>query len=146
MIPHRLFDRLFGAREEGWVNRKRSILDAVRADASMLTELMESRRRMVVIWQSCAGQSAAARGYWKISEWLPVRVSDPQDLPSTFKCYRRTGALPRTAGSPRGKAFVTMTRRCRNIYLQGGGRVVGRSEGSSFPVALMRLFLVDMCR
>ena len=31
MIPHRLFDRLFGAREEGWVNRKRSILDAVRA-------------------------------------------------------------------------------------------------------------------
>ena len=30
MIPHRLFDRLFGAREEGWVNRKRSILDAIR--------------------------------------------------------------------------------------------------------------------
>ena len=36
MIPHRLFDRLFGAREEGWVNRKRSILDAVTADASAL--------------------------------------------------------------------------------------------------------------
>ena len=31
MIPHRLFDRLFGTREEGWVNRKRSILDAVQA-------------------------------------------------------------------------------------------------------------------
>jgi len=26
MIPHRLFDRLFGAQEEGWVNRKKSIL------------------------------------------------------------------------------------------------------------------------
>ena len=36
MIPHRLFDRLFGAREEGWVNRKRSILDAVREDAKTL--------------------------------------------------------------------------------------------------------------
>src|SRR5262249_29809571 len=36
MIPHRLFDRLFGAREEGWVDRKRSILDVVRADAAML--------------------------------------------------------------------------------------------------------------
>ena len=36
MIPHRLFDRLFGAREEGWVNRKRSILDAVRQDAALL--------------------------------------------------------------------------------------------------------------
>jgi hypothetical protein len=36
MIPHRLFDRLFGAREEGWVKRKRSILDAVREDAKSL--------------------------------------------------------------------------------------------------------------
>ena len=36
MIPHKLFDRLFGEREEGWVNRKRSILDAVRLDASSL--------------------------------------------------------------------------------------------------------------
>ena len=36
MIPHRLFDRLFGAQEEGWVNRKRSILDTVLADASAL--------------------------------------------------------------------------------------------------------------
>ena len=36
MIPHRLFDRLFGEREEGWVNRKRSILDAVREDADLL--------------------------------------------------------------------------------------------------------------
>jgi hypothetical protein len=36
MIPHRLFDRLFGEREEGWVNRKRSILDAISKDASSL--------------------------------------------------------------------------------------------------------------
>jgi len=36
MIPHRLFDRLFGAQEEGWVNRKRSILDTVGADAAAL--------------------------------------------------------------------------------------------------------------
>ena len=36
MIPHRLFDRLFGAQEEGWVHRKRSILDTVREDAAEL--------------------------------------------------------------------------------------------------------------
>jgi hypothetical protein len=36
MIPHRLFDRLFGAQEESWVNRKKSILDTVLADASAL--------------------------------------------------------------------------------------------------------------
>ena len=40
MIPHRLFDRLFGAREEGWVNRKRSILDTVLADASALEKTL----------------------------------------------------------------------------------------------------------
>ncbi|MGH9659522.1 MAG: DUF1552 domain-containing protein [Bryobacteraceae bacterium] len=36
MIPHRLFDRLFGEREDGWINRKRSILDTVRQDATAL--------------------------------------------------------------------------------------------------------------
>lgn len=36
MLPDRLFDRLFGRREEGWVNRKRSILDTVREDAAAL--------------------------------------------------------------------------------------------------------------
>ncbi|HLK63521.1 MAG TPA: DUF1552 domain-containing protein [Bryobacteraceae bacterium] len=33
MLPNKLFDYLFGAREDGWVKRKRSILDAVRQDA-----------------------------------------------------------------------------------------------------------------
>jgi hypothetical protein len=36
MIPHRLFDRLFGEREEGWINRRRSILDTIRGDATAL--------------------------------------------------------------------------------------------------------------
>lgn len=36
MIPHRLFDRLFGTREEHWIERKRSVLDAVREDAAAL--------------------------------------------------------------------------------------------------------------
>jgi Protein of unknown function (DUF1552) len=40
MIPHRLFDRLFGAQEEGWVNRKRSILDTVMLDAKVLKQRM----------------------------------------------------------------------------------------------------------
>ena len=44
MIPHKLFDRLFGAREEGWVNRKRSILDAVRDDAAALKKKLADGR------------------------------------------------------------------------------------------------------
>src|SRR5947207_4820900 len=35
-IPHRLFDRLFGARDLGWINRKRSILDAVAHEGALL--------------------------------------------------------------------------------------------------------------
>lgn len=48
MIPHRLFDRLFGAQEEGWVNRKRSILDTVMEDATVLTKKMPNEDRTCV--------------------------------------------------------------------------------------------------
>ena len=34
MIPHRLFDRLFGGKDLGWIDRKKSVLDRVREDAS----------------------------------------------------------------------------------------------------------------
>jgi hypothetical protein len=37
MIPHRLFDRLFGGKDIGWINRKKSVLDRVREDAAALT-------------------------------------------------------------------------------------------------------------
>src|SRR5712692_36593 len=36
MIPHKLFDRIFGKRDDGWINRKRSILDAVLEDSAAL--------------------------------------------------------------------------------------------------------------
>jgi len=36
IIPHNLFDRVFGARDLGWVKRKKSILDTVRAEAAEL--------------------------------------------------------------------------------------------------------------
>ena len=44
-IPHRLFDRLFGARDLGWVNRKRSILDARRARRRPAAQRPSERRR-----------------------------------------------------------------------------------------------------
>ncbi len=34
MLPDRLFDRLFGQKDLGWVDRQKSVLDAVREDAS----------------------------------------------------------------------------------------------------------------
>ena len=38
MLPHRLFDRVFGSRGTQWVDRKKSILDAVRSDAESLSQ------------------------------------------------------------------------------------------------------------
>jgi hypothetical protein len=37
-IPHRLFDRLFGAKDKAWINDKTTILDAVRQDAALLRQ------------------------------------------------------------------------------------------------------------
>src|SRR5205809_40500 len=34
MIPDKLFDRIFGKRDEGWINRKQSILDAILEDSA----------------------------------------------------------------------------------------------------------------
>ena len=36
MIPHRLFDSLFGSKEQYWIERKKSILDAVSEEAKSL--------------------------------------------------------------------------------------------------------------
>jgi hypothetical protein len=35
-IPHRLFNRLFGARDQHWIDDKTTILDAIRKDAALL--------------------------------------------------------------------------------------------------------------
>ena len=40
MIPHNLFDRLFGTRDYGWVERKHSVLDAVSGQAKRLQDLL----------------------------------------------------------------------------------------------------------
>ncbi|MEZ5356333.1 MAG: DUF1552 domain-containing protein [Bryobacteraceae bacterium] len=48
VIPHNLFSRLFGAREMSWIDRKRSVLDAVRDSARQLRGDLgvEDRRRL----------------------------------------------------------------------------------------------------
>lgn len=43
MIPHRLFDRLFGSKEQYWIERKKSILDAVSGEAKSLKSQLGQR-------------------------------------------------------------------------------------------------------
>jgi Protein of unknown function (DUF1552) len=40
MIPHKLFERIFGVKDQAWVNRKKSILDAVQEDAAGLKKML----------------------------------------------------------------------------------------------------------
>jgi hypothetical protein len=46
MIPHRLFDRLFGTKDQHWIDRKKSVLDAVREDASALKTRLGSHDKV----------------------------------------------------------------------------------------------------
>jgi hypothetical protein len=48
LIPHNLFDRIFGAKESGWLRRKQSVLDAVRDDFTDLNSVLgkQDQRRL----------------------------------------------------------------------------------------------------
>jgi hypothetical protein len=47
-LPHRLFDRIFGRRPEGWTNRQKSILDVIRDETTALITRLgaEDQRRV----------------------------------------------------------------------------------------------------
>ena len=68
-IPHRLFDRVFGAKDEGWIKRKRSVLDTVREQAERSAR-RACRKRTRSAWTStslrCATWSAPSRRFRRI--------------------------------------------------------------------------------
>jgi hypothetical protein len=45
MIPHELFDRIFGVRDQDWVDRKKSVLDTVRESAGTLQKTLGATDR-----------------------------------------------------------------------------------------------------
>lgn len=90
MIPHRLFDRLFGAQEEGWVNRKRSILDTVMADAKVLKQRMPGEDQARV-----EEHLAGIRDLERAIAGLPpeYRKVDPPDFDGDMKDWPRIAKL-----------------------------------------------------
>src|SRR5215213_2708357 len=48
MIPHRLFDRLFGGKDLGWIERKKSVLDSVREDAAAINSKLGQEDKLRV--------------------------------------------------------------------------------------------------
>ncbi|HXJ41526.1 MAG TPA: DUF1552 domain-containing protein [Bryobacteraceae bacterium] len=90
MIPHRLFDRLFGAQEEGWVNRKRSVLDTVLADATALQKKLpgEDKTRVEEHLSGIRDLERAITG-------LPPEYAriDPPDFEGDMKDWPRIAKL-----------------------------------------------------
>jgi len=90
MIPHRLFDRLFGEREEGWVNRKRSILDTVSQDATVLKKKLPADDQIRV-----DEHLAGIRDLERAIAGLPpeYRKVDPPDFDGDMKDWPRIAKL-----------------------------------------------------
>ncbi len=90
MIPHRLFDRLFGEREEGWVNRKKSILDAIQADATLLKKKLPNDDQ-VRLDEHLSG----IRDLERAIAGLPPEYSkiDPPDFDGDMKDWPRIAKL-----------------------------------------------------
>lgn len=90
MIPHRLFDRLFGAQEEGWVNRKRSILDTISADAAALRKTLPGDDKVRV-----EEHLSGIRDLERAIAGLPpeYRKVDPPDFDGDMKDWPRIAKL-----------------------------------------------------
>jgi uncharacterized protein DUF1552 len=90
MIPHKLFDRLFGQREEGWVKRKRSILDAIREDDKELRKNLPKEDE-----QRVDEHLSAVRDLERAIADLPpqYRKVDPPDEDGDMKDWPRIAKL-----------------------------------------------------
>lgn len=90
MLPNKLFDRLFGARDTGWINRKRSILDAVQDDSSTLRKSLgrEDQTRL-------EEHLASIRDVERAIASLPpeYRKVDPPEMDGDMKDWPRIARL-----------------------------------------------------
>ena len=90
VIPQKLFDRLFGRLDEGWVDRKRSVLDAVRAQAGRLRARLggEDSLRVDEYLTSIFDIERAIAGFpseYARNVEAPDAGGDPRDYPRIAK-------------------------------------------------------------
>ena len=90
MIPHKLFDRLFGAREEGWVKRKKSVLDNARVEASELMKTLDADDKARV-----DEHLSSIRDVERAIEGLPPQYArvDPPEAEGDMKDWPRIARL-----------------------------------------------------
>jgi len=116
-IPHRLFDRVFGARDQGWIERKRSVLDAVRQDAALLRKGLpkEDELRLEEHLSSIRDLERAITSlppeYQKVTE--PEEDFDMKDWPRVAKLQSDLLAYALASGQTRVASY--MLTKCQGL-------------------------------
>ncbi len=90
MLPHRLFDRLFGAKDLGWIDRRRSVLDRVRGDAAAFRDRLgyEDKSRLddfLTSVRSVERSIASLPPEYKRDIARPSETGDMRDWPRIAK-------------------------------------------------------------
>ena len=118
MVPHRLFDRLFGTRDYGWLNRKRSVLDAVSQQTARLQSSLdgEDARRVDEYLSSIRDMERAIvdlpSEYAKTVE-EPELGGDPKDYPRIAKL--QTDLLVHAFASGQTRVASYMLTKCQSL-------------------------------
>ena len=118
LIPHRLFDRLFGTRDYGWIERKTSVLDAVGEQARRLRGSLgkEDSRRVDGYLASIRDMERAIAGlpeeYAKIVD-EPEAGGDPKDYPRIAKL--QTDLLAHAFASGQTRVASYMLTKCQSL-------------------------------
>lgn len=118
MIPRNLFDRLFGAQDEGWINRKKSILDVVQDDVRDVTSNLgqDDRRRLDEHLQSVRELERAVASLppnYGLNMKEPDDVSDLTDYPRIAKIQSDLVAHAFASGQTRVASY--MLTKCQGL-------------------------------
>ncbi len=116
-IPHRLFDRVFGVKDQGWIDHKATILDAVRQDAILLRKNLpkEDEQRLDEHLSSIRDLERAIASlppeYQDVAE--PEEDFDMKDWPRIAKIQSDLLAYALAAGQTRVASY--MLTKCQGL-------------------------------
>ncbi|MGH9674607.1 MAG: DUF1552 domain-containing protein, partial [Bryobacteraceae bacterium] len=117
LIPHNLFNRLFGTKESDWLNRKQSVLDAVREDFRDLNSALgkEDQRRLDDHLTSVRDLERAILSlppeYKQATE--PTEGGDVKDYPRIAKL--QTDLLVHALASRQTRVATYMLTKCQSL-------------------------------
>jgi len=117
MIPHNLFDRIFGTKEQSWIDRKKSVLDAVRDDFKEMSASIgkQDRQRLDEHFSSIRDLERAIASlppeYRKVQE--PEIGGDVKDYPRIAKL--QSDLLVHALASGQTRVATYMLTKCQSL-------------------------------